>query len=125
MPLKTFTLEEANSYLPQIEELLEEMSNVREQLVTNAPALEQAMAHAPGNGGSKAAGEYLLLLQRFNAAYETLRTFGCELKDLKMGLIDFPAYRNGELVYLCWKRGEPRIEYWHELDAGYRGRKKL
>jgi hypothetical protein len=125
MPLKTFTLEEANSYLPQIEELLDEMSSLREELASKASVLESVMAHASSNGGGKAASEYLLLFQRFSAAYTMLTQIGCELKDLRLGLVDFPSYRNGQLVYLCWKRGEPRIEHWHELDTGFAGRKKL
>lgn len=125
MPLKTFTLAEANAYIPQLEELLAELQTAREKMVELAPALESAMAHANGNGGSKTAGEYLLQLQRFNAAHELIREIGCEIKDLDNGLIDFPAMREGRIIYLCWKRGERRIDYWHELDTGFAGRQKL
>jgi hypothetical protein len=125
MALKTFTLEEADAYVPQLEQLLAEMQAMRELMVAQAHALETVLEHAPGNGGSKAASEYLLLLQRFNAAYTTVREIGCELKDLNQGLVDFPSYRDGNLIYLCWKRGEPRIEYWHDLESGFAGRQKL
>lgn len=125
MALKTFTVEEANAYIPQLEELLSEMQAVREKIVANAHALETVIAHAPNNGGSRAASEYLLLLQRFNVAHTMLTEIGCELKDLNLGLVDFPSYRDGTLVYLCWKRGEARIEYWHAIDAGVAGRQPL
>ncbi|MDA2913848.1 DUF2203 domain-containing protein [Acidobacteriia bacterium AH_259_A11_L15] len=50
---------------------------------------------------------------------------GCIVKDLDMGLIDFLSIVNDEQVYLCWKRGEPSIRYWHRLDEGFAGRKPL
>jgi hypothetical protein len=125
MPIKTFTLEEANAYVPQLEELLAELQSVREKITANATALAAVIERAPDNGGSKAASEYLLLLQRFRVAQGMLTEIGCELKDLNLGLVDFPSYRDGTLVYLCWKRGEPRIEYWHSIDSGFSGRRLL
>ncbi|MFQ5724186.1 MAG: DUF2203 domain-containing protein [Terriglobia bacterium] len=50
---------------------------------------------------------------------------GCIVKDLDRGLIDFLSIVNDEQVYLCWKRGEPSIRYWHRLDEGFAGRKPL
>jgi len=47
------------------------------------------------------------------------------LKDLDQGLVDFPSYRDGKLIYLCWKRGESRIEFWHDLESGIAGRQPL
>ena len=125
MELKTFTLEEANAYIPQLEELLAELQTVRKEILKTAPEVENMLSRAGGNGGSKKASDYLLLQQRFHTAYTLLTDIGCELKDLNLGLVDFASYRNGELVYLCWKRGEPRIAYWHELDAGMAGRQPL
>jgi hypothetical protein len=50
---------------------------------------------------------------------------GIELKDIDRGLIDFPSPREGRVVYLCWRLGERRIRYWHEVDAGFAGRQPL
>jgi hypothetical protein len=50
---------------------------------------------------------------------------GCELKDLASGLIDFPALYEGRRVWLCWKLGEPELTHWHELDAGFAGRRVI
>jgi hypothetical protein len=47
------------------------------------------------------------------------------LRDLERGLVDFPALRDGHEVYLCWVEGEPDIEFWHDLDAGFAGRQSL
>ena len=123
--MKTFTVEEADALVPQINELLDEMTDLRDQIVSMSNALQSVLKHAGGNGGNKAGSEYVLLLQRFNASLNFLQELGCELKDLDQGLIDFPSYREGKLVYLCWKRGEPRVEFWHDIEAGFAGRQPL
>ena len=48
-----------------------------------------------------------------------------ELKDPRLGLVDFPSERDGRTVLLCWRLGEPEVQYWHELDSGYAGRQPL
>ncbi len=60
-----------------------------------------------------------------NRSAERIRELGCELKDIEQGLIDFRAEMNGREVYLCWKLGEERIDWWHEMDAGFAGRQPL
>ena len=56
---------------------------------------------------------------------DRVRGMGIEVKDLDMGLVDFPSQMEGREVYLCWKLGEERITWWHELDAGYASRQPL
>ncbi len=123
--MKTFTLEEANALVPQLEALLEEIVSLRDKLVSMGPTLQPVVQRAGGNGGSKAGSEYVLLLQRFNASLSVFQDIGCELKDLDQGLVDFPSYREGKLIYLCWKRGERRVEFWHDLESGFAGRQPL
>ena len=55
----------------------------------------------------------------------TLEEAGIVVRDIDRGLIDFPAIRDGEEVYLCWELGEDAVEYWHDLESGYRGRQEL
>ena len=50
---------------------------------------------------------------------------GALIKDINIGLLDFPALRDGREVYLCWQYGEGDIAYWHEIDAGYEGRQPI
>jgi hypothetical protein len=50
---------------------------------------------------------------------------GVQVKDLENGLLDFPCRVEDEIVLLCWKRGEETIEYWHSVDAGFRGRQLI
>ncbi len=123
--MKTFTLAQANALISQLDQLLEEMLAVRAQLLALGPSLEPVLRAADGNGGSKKAGDYVLLMQRLNACTSTFQEWGIELKDIESGLVDFPHYRDGQLVYLCWQRGEARIEYWHDLESGFAGRQPL
>ncbi len=123
--MKTFTLEEANALLPHVRALLDDMVESRAQILASGASLESVLRHASGNGGSKQASGFVLLLQRFNASLETLQGLEVELKDLDQGLVDFPSYRDGQLVYLCWKRGEEQIGFWHSAESGFAGRQPL
>lgn len=62
---------------------------------------------------------------QIRAAAEAIHELGGELKDPERGMVDFRTEREGRVVYLCWLMDEPRVMYWHELDAGYRGRQRL
>ncbi|MGH6689218.1 MAG: DUF2203 domain-containing protein [Gammaproteobacteria bacterium] len=63
--------------------------------------------------------------QRIQARLEEIAELGGVPKDLEMGLVDFPHFRHGEVVNLCWKHGEQSIDYWHGMDEGYAKRKPL
>jgi hypothetical protein len=63
--------------------------------------------------------------ERLKDAVEKIQDFGCVVKDLDIGLIDFPTLFHGEEVYLCWKLGESGIEFWHGVHEGFRGRKPI
>jgi hypothetical protein len=54
-----------------------------------------------------------------------ITNLGCELKGIDEGLIDFRALREGREVYLCWRLGEERIAFWHDIEAGFGGRQPL
>lgn len=58
-------------------------------------------------------------------AVEHVHEFGCLVKDLDVGLIDFPTLFQGQEVYLCWKLGESGIQFWHGVNEGFRGRKAI
>jgi hypothetical protein len=69
--------------------------------------------------------EYVVLTDQLSDLREELEGVGCELKDFEIGLVDFPAVRDGREVYLCWKLGEDQVTHWHEVNTGYAGRKPL
>jgi hypothetical protein len=119
-----YTVEEANEALDWLREQLAAMRAAREQL-TDEEARAALTAAGPGNGGGapgRVVSEGFLALR--NALAE-LQGAEVVLRDLDRGLVDFPALRNGREVYLCWVEGEDRVEFWHEVDAGYAGREPL
>jgi hypothetical protein len=59
------------------------------------------------------------------SSIEQVQELGCIVKDLDIGLIDFPTVFHGEEVYLCWKLGESGIQYWHSVHEGFRGRQAI
>jgi hypothetical protein len=65
------------------------------------------------------------IIRRLKEAIEGIQERGCVIKDLDIGLIDFPTLFHGEEVYLCWKLGESGIQYWHGVHEGFRGRKPI
>jgi len=119
-----YTLDEARAQLPWVAQRLVAMRNARDRL-TDTDARQALAEGSPGNGGGshgKQVGEAFLELQAEAAALAERQIV---VRDLDRGLIDFPAVRDGQEVYLCWVDGEPDIAYWHELDAGYGGRREL
>lgn len=122
---KLFTVEEANALLPKLQELLLDVGRHRDELREKAPGMEPILRAAATNGGGKMGSEYSVEAYNLYRAIERIREEGVILKDLEMGLLDFPHERDGRVVFLCWHPPEERIEYWHEINAGYAGREPL
>jgi hypothetical protein len=119
-----YTREQARALLPWVAERLGDMRRARERLA-DADVRRALGEGSHGNGGGrlgKRVGEAFLELQ---AAAAELERREIVLRDLDRGLIDFPAVRDGHEVYLCWIDGEPDICFWHELDAGFAGRREF
>jgi hypothetical protein len=119
-----YTLEEANATLERVVELLEGLRSARERL-GDREAREALSESAPANGGGepgRTVSEGFLALRD---ALTELREREIVLRDLDRGLVDFPAMRDGDEVYLCWQEGEEEIGYWHEPEAGFEGRQPL
>ncbi len=125
MAQKYFTLEDANALLPLVRVLMEQMFDLRKQAMALRPDVWPVLEKAAGNGGSRKAGELLEIFQQFETIFKELKGLGCEMKGLEQGLVDFPARRDGRMVYLCWQYNEPEISFWHDVDAGFAGRQPL
>jgi hypothetical protein len=131
--MKTFTLEEANALLPVAESLLERAIIAKEdaeRLEGEIQALRQRIFLSGGMtvdiaGVARNRAEAEAQVQKAKDALAEIDAIGVQVKDLEAGLLDFPCRVDGELVLLCWRRGESRIEYWHTLEAGFRGRQPL
>jgi len=64
-------------------------------------------------------------MSKLEAEVRKLEELGCVLRDMSLGLVDFPAVRLGERVWLCWKLGEDHVNFWHSRQEGYAGRKPV
>jgi hypothetical protein len=119
-----YTVEEANALLPRVKPVLRKLRDVKD-LLTDSEAHDVLSEAAPTNGGGgpgRQVGEAFLELRKLLG---TLQEADIVVRDIDRGLIDFPAIRGGEEVYLCWELGEDAVEYWHDLESGYRGRQPL
>ncbi|MGE5446508.1 MAG: DUF2203 domain-containing protein [Ignavibacteriales bacterium] len=122
---KFFTVEEANTLLPKLNFMVEKIRTLKTEIAFQIPELGPALSKAKINGGSKNGANYVLKLTRFYDHINSIMEMGCMLKDIDLGLIDFPSIREGREVYLCWRFGEDRVSFWHDLDAGFNGRKPI
>ena len=122
---KYFTPEEANQALPLVRALVVRIMQAREAIIKAQPELWPVLEKSIGNGGSKKAGELLHEFRRVENGIKGLQQIGCELKDMSIGLVDFPTLRDGQEALLCWKYDEPAVLFWHDLQSGYSGRKRL
>ena len=132
MPERVFTLEEANALLEEIRPLAQELVDHRRALAEARSARRRIAAQVAGNGGGidpRAAAELdervAEELKGLARCVNAIHGLGAIVKDPDEGLVDFPALRGGENVYLCWRLGEDRIEFWHGVDEGFAGRKPL
>ncbi|WP_420641895.1 DUF2203 domain-containing protein [Candidatus Leptofilum sp.] len=123
--MKYFTVEEANALLPTLEPLMEKLLTRRARASRLAKQLGHLLSDYRSNIGSA---ELSTLTQDFVAIermINQIQTHGVLLKDVNAGLLDFLSERNGRDVYLCWKYGEDKVEYFHELHTGFSGRQQV
>jgi hypothetical protein len=132
VPKRLFTPREANSALDQVRPVAERLVAVRARMRELAETQSANILAIGGNGVGYAAtdlkaaqGGLGQLADEAAAAVRELTAIGVVVKDLDLGLLDFPAVRDGEEVELCWQVGEEAVAYWHPLEAGYRGRKPI
>ena len=94
--------------------------------VLASPEARAALAALePDRGGAWPGREIARATLELQRAIAELQAADIVVRDVVRGLVDFPAVRDGEEVYLCWLVGEPDIGWWHELDAGFAGRRRL
>jgi hypothetical protein len=119
-----FTPEQANASLATVKPLLRRLRDAKDRL-TDEEAHNVLGEAGPTNGGGEAGrqvGEAFLEVRRMLVE---LQEGGIVVRDIDRGLIDFPAVIGGREVYLCWELGEDSVEYWHDVDSGYRDRHPL
>lgn len=133
MTSKYFSRQEAEQLLPVIEASLRQAREEKQALDALQEEFSQAASKIMVLGGSfppysdlvKKKSEREQASTRVVDAITKIQETGCVVKDLDEGLIDFPSIIDGQEAFLCWKLGEPRIEYWHDLEEGFAGRKPI
>jgi hypothetical protein len=126
-----FSPEKANALIPVVAPLVEELWTKRRELAIRLLEQDPELRRAAGRSGTPTAerrgesrraaelkAEVVRIINRIEA-------HGCLMKDLDLGLIDFPALRDGRTVFLCWKAGEPAVTHWHGTDETFFDRKAL
>lgn len=128
--LKVFTLEEANQLLPVMTKLILELQAKRDLAVNTEVQIDSL--ELISNSDDASAKElfhlteaYRQIVREFYALIDQIHEIGCFLKDVDLGLIDFYGVLSGRVVYLCWRFGEPKINYWHETGEGFAQRQPL
>lgn len=125
MSARTYTLVEARALLPQVKELMGKVQEARRAILQLRPAAWPALRKAAANGGSQEASELAMQFAKLERGVKGILALGIEIKDVDSGLLDFHGTRAGQEVYLCWRHGEDDILFWHELDAGFAGRRPI
>ncbi len=133
MPDRTFTVEEAQSLLPVLESLLR-TAMAGKKVIEEVEAEQQALSHRIFlNGGTfldvvplaRRKAERIKAEQRAKDALAEIDSIGVQVKDIDMGLLDFPCDVEGQVILLCWKLGEKSITHWHGTQEGFAGRKLI
>ena len=108
-----FTLEEANAFVPWLEEMFQRLSEIRQELADS-----KGEAAQPEEMSEQ-------LMQALEDGVQEIFDKGIIVRDVDRGLVDFPTQREGREVFLCWVGGEETIDFWHETDRGFAHRQPL
>jgi len=119
---RLFTLAEANSLIPQLNSRLHSVRQAKQTLIRTKEDIRKASARSEYGGGSTVGPLYITSLQQVSSNIKAIQELGILVKDLDMGLCDFPHLHEGRVVFLCWKLGEQEIRWWHETTTGYKDR---
>jgi hypothetical protein len=114
-PKKVFSLSEANKTLPLVSRIIQDIVRAHQELTGESRSAKAAEEESRVQDLGYEIEGYL----------EELEKIGCSCKDPILGLVDFPARAGDRVVLLCWKMGEPQILYYHDLKAGFAGRKPV
>lgn len=119
-----FTLNEANAMLLSLKPLVEQLIELKSALDKRGYDIYRHQYF--GGLGPNGTGEFPKEMEELVTIVKKIASEGVQIKSIDNGLLDFPhVRRNGEEVFLCWKNGEAEIKFWHEIEDGFAGRKKI
>jgi hypothetical protein len=133
MSSRTFTLDEAQELLPVLESLLRSAIDGKKVIESADAELQEVARRVFLNGGmsvntvhlAKRKADREKAVQRVKDAMAEIDAMGVQVKDLDIGLLDFPCEVDGQVILLCWKLGEKGITHWHGVSEGFAGRKPI
>jgi hypothetical protein len=128
-----FSLDQALRTLPRVQQAVRDAIEVKAQYQHADEELKDVSRRVMASGGmqldrarvGQLRQEREASAQRLQSALDSIHEYGCLVKDLDIGLLDFPTLYRGREVYLCWRLGEEKIEFWHDVEEGFRGRKPI
>lgn len=134
-PSKLFTVSEANELLEHVRPLVEQLQRLQDSILQLSRRLDSRRDKISAGNGYPANGlqgriedlsdKQRRLIKQFDAGLVDLEELGGVLKDLGQGLVDFYSLRDGDMVFLCWRLGEPEVAFWHSLDTGFASRQPV
>jgi hypothetical protein len=123
--VRRYTLVEASALIGPLGRLIEDLRHARRTLAERERAEERSTAAGANGGGDDDAAEFARAALVVSRGMAQIERWGVVVRDLDSGICDFLAERDGRDVWLCWRVGEERIAWWHELEAGFAGRQPL
>jgi len=128
-PEKLFQLQEANTFVPRLQSLMARLQHgairLRDEMTNLADEMGVAVAKLSTEELVRRRPAARALIEELDGIVAEIEASGAHLKDVELGLVDFPAEHDGEIVYLCWQSGEPEVAFWHRVEDGFAGRRPL
>jgi len=125
MTIRYFTVEEANAHLPELSPLVDRLLELRAHVSVESRDMGAMLADIHSDVGGLDASKMAVEFIEMEALVERIQSYGCVLKSIESGLLDFLCERDGRDVYLCWRFGEPSIQFYHEVHKGFQDRKVI
>ena len=127
--MQLFTVDHANRTLPLVrrivEDVVREHRRWQEAIVELDLLVSGVRADQPDPRAAALEKEIQSIAREIDTFQGELESLGIQLKDRRIGLIDFPSEMDGRRVLLCWRLGEASVQYWHDEQTGYAGRQPL
>lgn len=135
MRVRTFMIKEANNLIPTIKNVFDDIFVLKKKVAIMKSEMEFIREfwgkdlRDSDNPDSERHDKLIIEIEKMYKEIEknigNLQKHGCVVKDVDAGLVDFYSVVNNDLVFLCWRYGEKKIEYWHSIDGGFRGRRPI
>ncbi|MBW7959287.1 MAG: DUF2203 domain-containing protein [Anaerolineae bacterium] len=122
MTMRYFTVEEANAALPELEPIVGRMLELRRRISHQSQSAKGLLSSLQSDFGGPEVSQLVVDFEEIDLLVKRLSSYGCVLKSIDSGLVDFLCERDGRDVYLCWRLGEPSVQYYHEIHTGYQDR---